>query len=202
MKNNLYSLIRYLRVNQDEKLECLAKKLGISKSHMSLLERDLKKLYLDDFVNALKYLGCKIKILNEDGEDCMMKMNNEVIKKELNLTDCGYSKDYISKNNEPIRVEFDTLTGKVVVAKDMKDTTKYLSEEKYSLYQEKYDENSDGYGLFFREYYDSFDGHWEMLMKLKDKSNEIDVSDKAYEVFDENVVGEIKNTFVVLWKYK
>ena len=74
MKNNLYSLIIYLRVNQDEKLEYLAKKLGISKSHMSLLERDLKKLYLDDFVNALKYLGCKIKIFNKDGEDCMMKM--------------------------------------------------------------------------------------------------------------------------------
>ena len=196
MKNNLYSLIRYLRVNQDEKLECLAKKLGISKSHMSLLERDLKKLYLDDFVNALKYLGCKIKILNEDGEDCMMKMNNEVTKKELNLTDCGYSKDYIGKNNEPIRVEFDTLMGKVVVAKDMKDTTKYLSEEKYSLYEEMYDEYGDGYGLFFREYYDSFDGHWEMLMKLKDDNKNIDISDKGYELFDENVVEEIKDTFV------
>ena len=73
MKNNLYSIIRYLRVKQGIKLEYLAKKLGISKSHMSLLERD----------------------------------------------------------------------------------------------------------------YDSFDGHWEMLIKLKDENNEIAIFDKAYELFDE-----------------
>lgn len=196
MKNNLYSLIRFLRVQQDIKLEHLSKKLGISKSHMSLMERGIRRVYLDDFVNALKYLGCEFRIFNKDGEDCMMKMNNEVTKKKLNLTDCGYSRDYISKNNEPIRVEFDTLTGKVVVAKDMKNTTKYLSEEKHSLYQEKYDENGDGYGLFFREYYDSFDGHWEMLMRLKDDNKNIDIYDKVYELFDEDVVEEIKNTFV------
>lgn len=196
MKNNLYSLIRFLRVQQDIKLEHLAKKLYISKSYMSLIGRGLKRVYLDDFVNALKYLDCTIKIFNKDGEDCMMKMNNEVTKKELNLTDCGYSRDYTSKNNELIRVEFDTLTGKVVVARDMNDTTKYLSEEKYSLYEEMYDEYGDGYGLFFREYYDSFDGHWEMLMRLKDENNEIDIFDKAYELFDENIVKEIKDTFV------
>ena len=59
-----------------------------------------------------------------------------------------------------------------------------------------YDENGDGYGLFFREYYDSFDGHWEMLMRLKDDNKNIDIYDKAYELFDENVVKEIKGTFV------
>lgn len=197
MKNNICSIIRYLRLKEGIKLEHLAMKLGISKSHMSLIERGKRKLSLDDFENALNCFGCEIKIL-KNGEDCMKKMNNEVIKKELNLTDCGYSKDYINKDGEPIRVEFDTYTGKVVVAKDMLDTTKYLSEEKHSLYEEKYDENNDGYGLFFREYYDSFDGHWEILMKIKDDSNELIIFDKVYELFDEKTVDNIRNTHTSL----
>lgn len=33
-------------------------------------------------------------------------------------------------------------------------------------------------------------------MKLKDDNKNIAILDKAYELFDENVVEEIKNTFV------
>ena len=79
----------------------------------------------------------------------------------------------------------------------MLDTSKYLSEEKYSLYEEKYDENNDGYGLFYREYYDSFDGHWEVLMKVTN-NNELVIFDKAYELFDKEIVDNIKDTHVSL----
>ena len=33
-------------------------------------------------------------------------------------------------------------------------------------------------------------------MRLKDDNKNIDIYDKAYELFDENVVKEIKGTFV------
>lgn len=193
MSEELYSLIRYLRIKEGVTQELLAKKLGISKSHLSLIERNKRSLYVDDFKKALNYLGGKILIL-KNGDDCMKKMNSELAKKELNLTDCGYSRDYMSKTDEAIRVEFDTFTGKVVVAKDMLDTSKYLSEEKHSLYEMKYDENNDGYGRFFREYYDSFDGHWQLLIKLND-NNELITFDLLSELFDEDTINNIENTF-------
>ena len=56
MKNNFKSMIRYLRLKEGIKLEYLATKLGISKSHMSLIERGKRTLSLSDFYNALNCL--------------------------------------------------------------------------------------------------------------------------------------------------
>ena len=39
----------------------------------------------------------------------------------------------------------------------------FLSEEKFAALEKEYDENVDGYGTFFKEYYDSSDNSWEFL---------------------------------------
>lgn len=197
MNTKLSSTIRYLRVKEKLKLDYLAKKLGISKSHLSLIERGERKLYADDLENTLETLGYEFKIL-KNGEDIMKKMNLEIVKEGLNLTECGYSKDFLSKNNELIRVEFDTLDMKVVISKDMLDETKYLSTEKFLSYEEKYDKNNNGYGLFYEKYYGLSDDMWDIIMEFKNDS--LEVSNIAKEIFTDKEIEKIQNIFLNITK--
>lgn len=192
MKNSYNNLMKYMRVKEEIKLEVLANKMFLSKSQWSLLENAKRKLSLDDFVNAMNYLGCEIKIL-KDGKDCMEMMKNELLKNGLNLTDVGYCKDYPNKNGELIRVEYETLNDRVVIAKDMLDKTKYLSTEKHDYYELNYN-GDDGYGRFYQEYYDICDDNWEKIIDVDLDTLKITVLDKLYELFNEDVAKEIIET--------
>lgn len=193
MNNKLGYLIRYLRIKEGIKLEHLAKKLGISKSYLSQLETNKKKLSVDDLLSSIKYLGAEFKIM-KNGEDIMKKMNNnKLFENGFNLTDSGYSKDYKDITGNDIRVEFCNLcTCTVVIAKDFKDTSRYLSSKQYNEYEITYS-NNEGYGFFYEEYIEGFE-YWDVILDYKQE--EVIIEDLAFEVFDKDTVEVIKNDFL------
>lgn len=200
MKNDYTSLIRYLRLEQSVSQELLAKKLGTTKSNISRIENKKQNLIVDDLEKALNYLGAKIKIIDKKGEDIMMKMNSKLIKKELKLTDVGYSKDFADKKGNSIMVEFNLLGGNILIAKDMFDKEKYLSTKEYDSYEEKYSDE-EGYGKFYETYIEDFANNmWDIIGQDTIENNSIVISDKGREVFDENTLKVIQELFVELNK--
>lgn len=200
MKNDYTSLIRYLRLEQSVSQELLAKKLGTTKSNISRIENKKQNLIVDDLEKALNYLGAKIKIIDKKGEDIMMKMNSKLIKKELKLTDVGYSKDFADKKGNSIMVEFNLLGGNILIAKDMFDKEKYLSTKEYDSYEEKYSDE-EGYGKFYETYIEDFANNmWDIIGQDTIENNSIVISDKGREVFDENTLKVIQELFIELNK--
>lgn len=192
MNDNLYSIIRYARLQKSVKLEHLATKLGISKSHLSLIERGKRNLLVNDFVKALNYLGYEIKIY-KDGEDYMKKINKE----GLTLREVGYSKGFKTLNKNNIMVWFNTLDNTdIYIAKDMYNENEYISDEKFSYYEEFNNEDKEtgeyGYGEFYLKYMED-DSLWVSIAKITNPEN-IEFNNIAYELFDKNTLEKIKNT--------
>lgn len=123
----------------------------------------------------------------------MSKMSKEILEKEFNLTDVGYSKNYIGLNNELIRVEFNTFDLIVALALDMNDISKYLSEEKYNEYEEQY-RDEEGYGFFWKQYKEQ-DTYWKILIEYDNDKN-LRISDESLEIFDKNILEQIKQDFI------
>lgn len=191
MNKDFASLIKFLRVKDSIPQELLAKKINLSKSHLSMIERSIRPLRVDDFENALNYLGAEI-IITKDGEDCMEQMRKE----GFGLTDVGYCKEYRDIKGNPVRVELCTLTNlNAVVAKDFKNLNEYLSKQKYDEYEEIYS-NEQGYGEFYEEYIEG-DRYWEVILKCGYKEDVV-INENAYKIFDENIINEIKNDLLAL----
>lgn len=200
MKNNYSKLIKYLRVKENIPQELLGKKLGVSKSNVSRLENSKQNLVVDDLELALKYLGCKIKIINKDGVDMMVKMNNELKIREMKLVDNGYAKDFVDKKGNTIMVEFNLLGGNIVIAKDMFDKNRYLSMKEYESYQEKYSDE-EGYGEFYENYELSVkDDLWDVLGQDTIDSDNLEFNDLARLVFENSILDEIQELFIELSK--
>ena len=200
MKNDYASLIRYLRLKESVSQELLAKKLGTTKSNISRLENGKQNLIIDDLEKALNYLGVSIKIINKKGEDVMIKMNNELVKKELKLTDVGYSKDFTDKNNNLIMVEFNLLEGNILIAKDMFNNERYLSTKEYDFYEQEYSDE-EGYGRFYETYIEDFANNmWDIVGQVTIGSNSIVISDKGREIFNENTLNIMQELFIELDK--
>lgn len=200
MKNDYQSLIRYLRLKEGVSQELLSKKLGTTKSNLSRIENKKQNLIVDDLEKALNYLGAEIQVINKKGEDVMKKMKSELLKKEMRLTDVGYSKDFTDKNGNTIMVEFNLLSGNILVAKDMFDKEKYLSIKEYDLYEDKYT-NEQGYGVFFETYIDDCDDNmWDVVGEHVVENNLIIISDKGRELFEDSTLKEIQEIFIELDK--
>lgn len=200
MSSDYAKLIKYARLKENVSQELLAKKLGTTKSNISRIENNKQNLIVDDLERALNYLGLKIKIVDEKGEDMMKKMENELLKKELKLTDVGYSKDFVGKEGNTIRVEFNLLGGNILVAKDMFNKERYLSTEEYEQYEENYSDE-EGYGEFYELYIEDFaNDMWDIIGSDTRESNDIIISDKAKSLFDESTLKEIQEMYIELDK--
>lgn len=198
MKNDYPSLIRYLRLKEDVSQELLSRKLGVSKSNLSRIENKKQNLIVDDLEKAVNYLGSEIKIINKNGENVMKKMESELLRNEMRLTESGYSKDFIDKNGNTIMVEFNLLGGNVLVAKDKLNEERYLSMNEYDLYREKYSDE-DGYGEFYELYVESGD-MLDVIGQDTRESNLLIISDKGYELFEADTLKKIQEIFIELSK--
>lgn len=198
MKNNYSKLIKYLRLKEDIPQELLAKKIGVSRSNISRIENNKQNLIVNDLESALNYLRCKIKIINEDGLDIMKKMKKELAKKEVKLVDSGYTKDFKDKDGNVVMVEFNLLGGNIVIAKDMFDTTRYLSTKEYEFYEKKYSDE-EGYGEFYEKYELSSDDYlWEVLGKDTVDGDIIQFNSLARTIFEEDVLKEMQELYIDL----
>lgn len=198
MKNDYPSLIRYLRLKEGVSQELLSRKLGISKSNLSRIENKKQNLIVDDLEKAVNYLGSEIKIINKKGENVMKKMESELLRNEMRLTESGYSKDFIDKNGNTIMIEFNLLGGNVLVAKDKLNEERYLSMNEYDLYREKYSDE-DGYGEFYELYVESGD-MLDVIGQDTRESNLLIISDKGYELFEDDTLKKIQEIFIELSK--
>lgn len=125
-------------------------------------------------------------------------MENELLKGEMRLTESGYSKDFVDKNGNTMMVEFNLLGGNVLVAKDKLNEERYLSMNEYDLYREKYSDE-DGYGEFYELYVESGD-MLDMIGQDTRESNLLIISDKGYELFENDTLKKIQEIFIELSK--
>lgn len=192
MKTNFSKILKYLRVNEGITQELLSKKMGMSKSHLSLIESEKRKLSTNDFEKALNYLNSEIKII-KNGEDYMKKINkDELMKKGFKLTDGGYYKAYKSKQDKLIRVTFSELDLKVFVDRDMNNKNEFLSSKEYEYYENKYSDE-EGYGKFYELYILNGD-YSEMIIEYSDEKKVL-IGNIGTQIFDDNTLKEIKNDF-------
>lgn len=122
-------------------------------------------------------------------------MKKELTKKDLFLTECGYCKDFKSVEGNNIKVEFDTLDGKVIVFEDMLNEGNYISMETYNKYDELYTDD-EGYGEFYEKYYESSE-YIKPIFNMN--TNQLKANSLANKIFDNETLEIIKNTALNLF---
>ena len=195
IEKDFSNLIKFLRVQDGVKQSVLSKKLGISTPHLSLIERCQRTLSVKDFINSMNFFNCQIKII-KDGKDCVNMMNNKIKESNLNISESGYSRNYVNKNGQPTKVEFNLLDNNIITFIDMFNNENYLSEELFDKYDEEYN-GEDGYGLFYQNYYES-SNFTKIIGEYDNNSKQLNLSKSVYEIFSKETVKDIENTFLDL----